>query len=130
MSRTLDLKQVSRLLTDPDRRAAALARVTDRIGEDARVVVAHSRGSVVAYEAPCARPGHQVRGPVTIGSPPGMCKLPGRSAHRPAPHGCVQEVTVAPAGQEEVTLAADAEALSPITAGWRIYFASRYMLDA
>ncbi|MFC8664055.1 hypothetical protein, partial [Streptomyces sp. NPDC057199] len=41
-----DLKQVSRYLTDPGLRAQALARVTDQIGEDARVVVAHSLGSV------------------------------------------------------------------------------------
>ncbi|MFI1414969.1 hypothetical protein ACH4Y0_34315 [Streptomyces sp. NPDC020707] len=70
-----DLKQVSRYLTDPDLRAAALARVTDRIGDDTRVVVAHSLGSVVAYEALCARPGHQVRALVTIGSPLGIENL-------------------------------------------------------
>ncbi|MFE1799770.1 hypothetical protein ACFW9L_26900 [Streptomyces sp. NPDC059517] len=130
MSRTLGLKQVSRRLTDPDRRAGAPTRATGQIGEDAWVVVARSLGSAVAYETPCARPGHQVRGPVTIGSPPGMCKLPGRRAHRPAPHGCVQEVTVAPASQEEVTLATGIEALPPIIQGWRKYFAARYMLDA
>ncbi|MET9770337.1 hypothetical protein [Streptomyces sp. NPDC006415] len=70
-----DLKQVSRYLTDPGLRAAALARVTDQIGDDTRVVVAHSLGSVVAYEALCARPGHQVRALVTIGSPLGIENL-------------------------------------------------------
>ncbi|MEH0415983.1 hypothetical protein [Streptomyces sp. B21-083] len=70
-----DLKQVSRYLTDPGLRAKALARVTDQIGEDTRVVVAHSLGSVVAYEALCARPGHQVRALVTIGSPLGIANL-------------------------------------------------------
>ncbi|MEU6277072.1 alpha/beta hydrolase [Streptomyces populi] len=81
-----DLKQVSRYLTDPDLRARALARVADRIGDDTRVVVAHSLGSVVAYEALCARPGHRVRALVTIGSPLGIENL---ILHRlqPAPLG-------------------------------------------
>ena len=46
-----DLKQVRRYLTDPGLRAAARARVTTLIGPDTRVVVGHSLGSVVAYEA-------------------------------------------------------------------------------
>ncbi|MBJ3810528.1 hypothetical protein [Streptomyces flavofungini] len=70
-----DLKQVHSYLTDPDLRAEALARLVGRIGEDTRVVVAHSLGSVVAYEALCARPGHQVRALVTIGSPLGIPNL-------------------------------------------------------
>lgn len=73
-----DLKQVHRYLTDPDLRARALralARVTDQITENTRVVVAHSLGSIVAYEALCARPGHQVRALVTIGSPLGIPNL-------------------------------------------------------
>ncbi|MHB9856612.1 hypothetical protein ACSYGO_46300 [Streptomyces krungchingensis] len=70
-----DLKQVNRYLTDPDLRAQALARVVAAIREDTRVVVAHSLGSVVAYEALCARPGHQVRALVTIGSPLGIDNL-------------------------------------------------------
>ncbi|MER7569115.1 hypothetical protein ABTZ93_40330 [Streptomyces sp. NPDC097941] len=56
-----DLKQVYAYLTDPSLRAQALARVADQIRADTRVVVAHSQGSVVAYEALCARSGHQVR---------------------------------------------------------------------
>ncbi|MFE2219822.1 hypothetical protein ACFW93_49030 [Streptomyces canus] len=70
-----DLKQVSRYLTDPGLRAGALARVTGKIGQDTRVVIAHSLGSVVAYEALCARPGHQVRALVTLGSPLGISHL-------------------------------------------------------
>ncbi|MER5698974.1 hypothetical protein ACWDBO_46805 [Streptomyces mirabilis] len=79
-----DLKQVHRYLTDPDLRAKALARVADQIGDDTQVVVAHSLGSVIAYEALCARPGHQVRALVTIGSPLG---IPNLILHRlqPAP---------------------------------------------
>lgn len=67
-----DLKQVRRYLTDDALRSAARARVEEAIGPDTRVVVAHSLGSVVAYEALCARPDHQVRALVTLGSPLGM----------------------------------------------------------
>ncbi|MDF3143278.1 MULTISPECIES: hypothetical protein [unclassified Streptomyces] len=67
-----DLKQVRRYLTDDGLRAAARRRVEEAIGPDTRVVVAHSLGSVVAYEALCAQPGHQVRALVTLGSPLGM----------------------------------------------------------
>ncbi|MFD5633603.1 SAV_2336 N-terminal domain-related protein [Streptomyces sp. NPDC127077] len=69
------LKQVSRYFTDSALRAHALARVADEIGDDTRVVVAHSLGSVVAYEALCARPDHQVRALVTLGSPLGIENL-------------------------------------------------------
>ncbi|MET7736531.1 hypothetical protein ABZT02_35015 [Streptomyces sp. NPDC005402] len=74
-----DPKQVRDCLTDPSLRAQALARVTDQIHTDTRVVVAHSLDSVVAYEALCARPGHQVRALVTIGSPLG---IPNVNLHR------------------------------------------------
>ncbi|MFE7166001.1 hypothetical protein [Streptomyces sp. NPDC057616] len=67
-----DLKQVRRYLTDPEIRAAARERVEGAIGPDTRVVIAHSLGSVVAYEALCARTDHQVRALVTLGSPLGM----------------------------------------------------------
>ncbi|MFG2440734.1 hypothetical protein [Streptomyces sp. NPDC048508] len=77
-----DLKQVHHYLTDPDLRAKALARAADQIGDDTRVVVAHSLGSVIAYEAVCARPGHHVRALVTLGSPLGIENL---ILHRSSP---------------------------------------------
>ncbi|GAA4049213.1 hypothetical protein [Streptomyces shaanxiensis] len=80
-----DLKQVRRYLTDDGLRAAARARVEEAIGPDTRVVVAHSLGSVVAYEALCARSGHQVRALVTLGSPLGMRMVFDRL--RPEPGG-------------------------------------------
>lgn len=70
-----DLKQVHRYLLDPHLRAQARNRITAAIGEDTRVIVAHSLGSVVAYEALCARPGHGVRALVTVGSPLGIGNL-------------------------------------------------------
>jgi hypothetical protein len=73
-----DLKQVHFYLSDPDLRARARARVTDLITPETRVVVAHSLGTVVAYEALCALNttiGHRVRALVTLGSPLGVTNL-------------------------------------------------------
>ncbi|MFF0204573.1 hypothetical protein [Streptomyces sp. NPDC005017] len=83
-----DLKQVTTYLSDPDVRAVARARVAALIGPDTRVVVGHSLGSVVAYEALCATPGHRVRALVTLGSPLG---IPNHIFHRldPAPDGAL-----------------------------------------
>jgi pimeloyl-ACP methyl ester carboxylesterase len=78
-----DLKQVHRHLTDPDLRVKALARVADQIGEDTQVVVAHSLGSAITYEALRTRPGHEVRALVTIGSPLGIPNLIPRSLRTP-----------------------------------------------
>ncbi|MGW0189632.1 antibiotic ABC transporter ATP-binding protein [Streptomyces sp. NPDC003362] len=66
------LKQVRRYLTEPDLRAAAQRRVADQVGDDTKVIVAHSLGSVVAYETLCAHPEWQPLDLVTVGSPLGM----------------------------------------------------------
>ncbi|GGT46093.1 hypothetical protein GCM10010207_53070 [Streptomyces atratus] len=78
-----DLKQVRRYLLDPDLRTAARRRVQERIGPGTRVVVGHSLGSVVAYEALCAMPGHPVKALVTLGSPLGMRMVFDRLLPRP-----------------------------------------------
>lgn len=70
-----DLKQVARYLTEPEVRAAVRARVLAALDDETRVVVAHSLGSVVAYEALCATPGHGVQALVTLGSPLGIANL-------------------------------------------------------
>ncbi|MFJ3217440.1 hypothetical protein ACIPLC_16160 [Kitasatospora sp. NPDC086801] len=70
-----DLRQVRRYLGEPAVRAAATERVRAVIGPDTESVVAHSLGSVVAYEALCALPGHGVRSFVTLGSPLGIPNL-------------------------------------------------------
>ncbi|WP_406353695.1 GPI inositol-deacylase [Streptomyces sp. NBC_01635] len=70
-----DLKQVVRYLAEPELRAAARDRVRQMIGADTRVVVAHSLGSLVAYEALCSIPEHDVRSLVTLGSPLGIPNL-------------------------------------------------------
>lgn len=61
------LAQVTRYLAEDDIRQHAQQQVLDLIGPDTRLVIAHSLGSVVAYEAL-----HRVRGPIallTLGSP-------------------------------------------------------------
>jgi hypothetical protein len=77
-----DLKQVARYLTDPELRSAARTRVTALIDPDTQVVIGHSLGSVIAYEAlhilhsnSAHGAGHQVRALVTLGSPLGIQNL-------------------------------------------------------
>ncbi|MFE9360980.1 hypothetical protein ACFYPB_43950 [Streptomyces olivaceoviridis] len=82
-----DLKQVHRYLADPELRVRARRRVQVAITTDTRVVIAHSLGSVVAYEALCALPGHGVRALVTLGSPLGMRMIFDRLEPAPSPHG-------------------------------------------
>ncbi|OXM56451.1 antibiotic ABC transporter ATP-binding protein [Amycolatopsis thailandensis] len=66
------LKQVRRYMTEPSVRVAARERVAAAVGAETRVVVAHSLGSVVAYEALCANPRWPVTDFVTVGSPLGL----------------------------------------------------------
>ncbi|OEV10514.1 hypothetical protein AN218_17340 [Streptomyces nanshensis] len=68
----LALKQVRRYMTESDLRYEAQARVSAEITKETRVLVAHSLGSVVAYEALCAHPEWPVTDFVTVGSPLGM----------------------------------------------------------
>jgi len=70
-----DLKQVRRYLNEPDIRRAVQASIERAIGPDTTVIVAHSLGSVIAYEALCAKPAWPVRTFVTIGSPLGISNL-------------------------------------------------------
>lgn len=70
-----DLKQVRAYLLDDQVRADVQARVDALIGPETQVVVAHSIGSVAAYEVLCARQDHGVRALVTLGSPLGIRNL-------------------------------------------------------
>jgi pimeloyl-ACP methyl ester carboxylesterase len=83
-----DLHQVRRYLTDADVRARVQQQLAAAIGPDTRVIVAHSLGTVVAYEALCANPGWPVRTLVTLGSPLGVRNLVfDRLQPAPAPAG-------------------------------------------
>lgn len=68
------IKQVHAYLTDDEVRSMVQQRVSVLLDSDTRVVVGHSLGSVVAYEAVCARPGADFT-LVTLGSPLGIRNL-------------------------------------------------------
>ncbi|KVX08750.1 hypothetical protein WL02_27305 [Burkholderia ubonensis] len=80
-----DLKQVRLYMNDAALRAEVQSRVTSKVGEDTRVLVGHSLGSVVAYEALWAHPEWKVHTFVTVGSPLGIRNLIFDYLH-PAPH--------------------------------------------
>jgi hypothetical protein len=62
-------RQVRRYFTEPELRSAIQDRFLSTLTGRTEVVVAHSLGSVVAYEALCARPGLPDLTLVTLGSP-------------------------------------------------------------
>ena len=70
-----DLRQVHEYFFNPRIRQAARERVADVVELRTRVIVGHSLGSVVAYEALCANPGWPIRMLVTLGSPLGIPHL-------------------------------------------------------
>jgi pimeloyl-ACP methyl ester carboxylesterase len=70
-----DLKQVRAYVQDDQMRASIQARVGPCIGSDTRIVIGHSLGSVVAYEALAAHPEWPARKLVTLGSPLGIRNL-------------------------------------------------------
>ena len=65
------LAQVTRYLSSEKVRSAALQAVKDLLDQDTKVVVGHSLGSVVAYEA-LHQVGHSLPLFITIGSPLGL----------------------------------------------------------
>jgi len=65
------LAQAGAYLERADIRREAQARLEAVIGPDTEVVIAHSLGTVVAYETLCLHPDWQVNGLVTMGSPLG-----------------------------------------------------------
>ena len=70
-----DLRQVRDYIHKREIRREARQRVAAAVGEDTGVLVGHSLGSVVAYEALCANPEWPVRMLVTLGSPLGIPNL-------------------------------------------------------
>ena len=65
------LAQVTRYFTDEAVRAAALEAVSKLIGPETKVVIGHSLGSVIAYEA-TQRMQHPLPVLITLGSPLGL----------------------------------------------------------
>lgn len=70
-----DLRQVRDYLGKPEVRQEARRRVAKVVEDDTRVLIGHSLGSVVAYEALCANLDWPVRVLVTLGSPLGIANL-------------------------------------------------------
>lgn len=69
------LDQVTRYLTDPVIRPTAQEAVLDLIGPETRAVIAHSLGTVVAWEALQRRPPADLPLLITLGSPLGLRKV-------------------------------------------------------
>jgi hypothetical protein len=69
-----NLNQVTRYLTDPVVRATAQQRILELVDDRTRVIVAHSLGSVVAYET-CFCLKRPLPLLVTIGSPLGLANV-------------------------------------------------------
>lgn len=67
--------QVCRYISDSSCRRKVRERVADRIGQARAVVIAHSLGSVAAYEALCIMPAHNVHTLITLGSPIGIRQM-------------------------------------------------------
>lgn len=91
------LRQVTRYLTDDDVRERVQARVSALIGPETEVVIGHSLGSVVAYEA-VHRLGRPLPLLVTLGSPLGLRTIVyERTRPQPAkvPDGLARWVNVA-----------------------------------
>lgn len=70
-----DLKQVRRYLKEPALRSEVCSRVIKALGDDTSVLIGHSLGSVVAYEALSSLPTNPVKTLITIGSPLGIRNL-------------------------------------------------------
>lgn len=66
-----DLLQVTRYLTEDDLRAAVQARVAALLDDDTQLIIGHSLGSVVAWEA-CWALGQPLPALITLGSPLGL----------------------------------------------------------
>jgi len=69
-----NLKQVSLYLGDADVRRDAKKRLLDLIHDDTKVIIGHSLGSIVAYEALFEPAARRVQMFITLGSPLGLDK--------------------------------------------------------
>ncbi|TDB77931.1 hypothetical protein [Micromonospora sp. KC723] len=69
------LRQAYHFVTDASRRVRATEAVAGAITRDTRILIAHSLGSVAAYDALCLLPRHHVTHFLTLGSPLAMPHL-------------------------------------------------------
>lgn len=68
-------RQVRRYFTEPNLRAAIQQRLSQAVTDRTQVIVAHSLGTIVAYEALCSHPDWPNVTLVTLGSPLGIRNL-------------------------------------------------------
>ena len=69
------LKEVSRYMHDQAVFKDVQARVEEAVKPDTKILIGHSLGSVVAYEALCAHPEWPIETLITLGSPLGIPNL-------------------------------------------------------
>ncbi|MEU6632120.1 hypothetical protein ABZ905_28150 [Streptomyces parvus] len=117
-----DLKQVRRYFTEDGVREAVRARLLDALDEEGEIqaVVAHSLGTVVAYEALAARPERPVGALVTLGSPLGIRHLVFDRLHiprQPRP-GRLLETAAATPGDCRPESVVDAPDASTFAGAW------------
>jgi hypothetical protein len=76
-----ELRQVRRYLCDPELKKSADAKVDAAVSPDCRILIAHSLGSVLAWEYVRRHPEHRLDLLLTVGSPLGLrmirSRLPG-----------------------------------------------------
>lgn len=72
------VKQMHRYLTDDGLRRCVQDRFASHVTAETKVVLAHSLGSVVAYEALCAHPEWKIDTLITMGSPLGLRTISSR----------------------------------------------------
>jgi hypothetical protein len=70
-----DLKQASAYMNDDEIRRQARERVAICVEPDTKIIIAHSLGSVVAYETLCEHPEWQIPLFITLGSPLGIANF-------------------------------------------------------
>lgn len=133
------VRQAWLFLHDPDKKQEVLARVEAAVTPDTRILIAHSLGSIVAYEALHRNPHWQVKGLITIGSPLAVSPMifealtPPPSAGKAAwPRGLARWVNVADQGD----IVALEKQLAPrfgqvedivVYNGWKSHDAVRYL---
>lgn len=135
-----DLKQVSLYLKDAVIRTQILSRVLPHISSETKIVIGHSLGSVIAYEALCIKAEHSPE-LVTLGSPLGIRNViydrltppPGRPGFSSWPGAVPRWTNIAARGD----IVAAQKQLAPmfgaeiedvlIESGWDAHSSARYL---
>jgi hypothetical protein len=133
------LKQVRSYLHDAVLKQKVRERFEQKVTRETRVIVAHSLGSIVAYEAICAHPEWNVHSLITLGSPLGIRNLVFEALTPPPENGkgkwpgVVSWTNIADRGD----IVALEKKLSPLFGtkvvdqlvynGWRSHDVSRYL---